>query len=96
MTNRVELVYFEGCPHVERARASVREALLHLDLPAVWTEWDTTLAETPTQYRQFPSPTVLVDSVDVTGGSTSSGPSCAIGGGPGTIHIVDALRAALG
>ena len=36
---RVELIYFEGCPNVERARANVRAALAAAGLPIAVQEW---------------------------------------------------------
>ena len=91
---QLELVYFEGCPYAEDARDRVAEALSLLNLPARWTEWDSTREDTPLPYRQLPSPSVLVNGIDVAGGATSAGQSCAIGGGPTTSQIVDALRGA--
>ncbi len=92
MTPHVELVYFEGCPHAEEARNRLREALALLQLPPAWTEWDTERVHTPSTYRRFASPTVLVDGVDVSGGVEGAGMGCAVGGGPTAEVIVRALR----
>lgn len=91
---RVELVFFSGCPHVAAARARLAAALADAALPANWREWDTLAAATPVQYRQYGSPTVLVDGHDVMGLDTVPGPRCVVGGGPSVETIVAALRGA--
>jgi hypothetical protein len=70
----------------------VREALTFLGLPLTWTERDTGRDDTPSGYRRFASPTVLVDGVDVGDGVEGTGMGCAVGGGPTADVIVHALR----
>lgn len=60
---RIELIYFDGCPHVEGARVALRDVLTSES----WTEWNLSLPETPDEYRSYGSPTVLVNGRDVTG-----------------------------
>jgi hypothetical protein len=93
VTGKIELVFFDGCPHTEQARARLREAFSQVGLPAAWAECDALGEGTPDRYRHLPSPTVLVDGVDVTGGSAGGGASCAMSGGPTTVQIINALRA---
>ena len=62
---RIELVYDRTCPNVNRARENVTAALRELQAPLIWTEWDREAAETPSNRRDFGSPTVLVDGRDV-------------------------------
>jgi hypothetical protein len=88
---QIDLVYFEGCPHVAPARQRIEDALRSLALPARWSEWDTGDASTPPSLRGYSSPTVLVNGIDVEHKATTSGAGCAVGGGPS----VDELRAAL-
>ena len=94
MTPRVELVYFEGCPHADEARRRLTRALSSADLNTSWDEWDTGLLATPERYRRFGSPTVLIDGADVAGGVEGSGMGCVVGGAPATDVILTALRSA--
>jgi hypothetical protein len=92
MTERVELVYFEGCPHVDEARSELRHALRQCGLAPVWQEWDTTRPETPESFRRYGSPAVLVGGVDVTGAAPGSGMGCVMAGAPSAESIVAALE----
>ena len=65
----IELVYFAGCPHVEMARAALREALTLSGLPPRWTEWDQDDPAAPEHIHRYASPTILVSGRDVTGQS---------------------------
>ncbi len=85
---QIDLVFFEGCPHAATARERLREVLATLGSSAVWNEWDTEDAATPSHFRGYSSPTVLVNGIDVEGKSPTSGAGCAVGGGPS----VEALR----
>lgn len=92
MTPRIDLLYFEGCPHVGEARQRVSDALATLGAARAWTEWDVTHAHTPSKYRQYGSPTVLVDGRDVAGGARGTGAGCVVGGAPSLALIVAALQ----
>lgn len=92
MTDRVGLVYFEGCPHVAEARREIGHALRQCGLPPTWQEWDSTSPDTPESLRGYGSPTVLVDGNDVTGGNVGSGTGCAVDGAPSAEVIVAALQ----
>lgn len=94
MTTKVELVFFEGCPHAARARERLRAALSYAGQETTWTEWDTMLPGTPASYRRYSSPTVLVDGTDVSGGAEGAGVGCAMDGGPTEEVILQALRRA--
>ncbi|MFO0601111.1 MAG: MerC family mercury resistance protein [Myxococcaceae bacterium] len=73
---RVELLYFPGCPNLENARTQLSRAMVASGLRAAWSEVDVTSAAAPPEVRGYGSPTVLVDGVDVTGGSASAGATC--------------------
>lgn len=88
---QIDLVYFEGCPHVASTRGRLNDALAGLGSSARWSEWDTGQAATPKHLRVYASPTVLVNGVDVDQQAPASGASCAVGGGPS----LELLRAAL-
>jgi hypothetical protein len=92
VTERVELVYFESCPHVAEARREVGRALRLCHLALTWREWDTTSPDTPRSLKGYGCPTVLVDGSDVSGGPTVSGIGCTIAGAPRAEIIVAALR----
>ena len=40
MTQRVELVYFEGCPNALQARENIKSALDESGCDIQWSEWD--------------------------------------------------------
>ena len=65
LAERVQLVYFPGCPHVAAAREAIRSALRAEGLALAWKEWNRDDASTPPHLRSFGSPTVLVDGRDV-------------------------------
>ncbi|HKJ93361.1 MAG TPA: glutathione S-transferase N-terminal domain-containing protein [Longimicrobiales bacterium] len=91
---RIELIYFEGCPNVERARANLRTALDAAGLDAPVEEWDRDAPEAPAYARGYPSPTVLVDGRDVSGDAgESDSASCRVLGAPGVDDILAALSA---
>lgn len=93
---RIDLVYFEGCPHAETARERLREALASLDSTTSWSEWDTEQAATPAHLRGYSSPTILVNGVDVERKLPTVGAGCAVGGGPTLKVLRRALAAASG
>ena len=91
MNLKVELVYFEGCPHAEAARVHLRRALEARGLPSVWQEWDSGAHQTPPAYHGYSSPTVLVNDRPVGGGVSGAGMGCAVGGAPSVALILTAL-----
>jgi hypothetical protein len=63
---RIQLLYRPGCPNVDRAR----RLLYHcLDEAGVQAEVEELAGD-------YPSPTILVDGVDVMGGPGGPGPAC--------------------
>jgi hypothetical protein len=89
----LELVYFQGCPSVEAARAAIRGALGALGLPLSWQEWDLDDPHLPVHLQAFPSPTVLVRGRDVLGdGPMAAGRACRAGSVPTPELIVAALE----
>ncbi len=91
----VELIFDATCPHVEAARAQLREALTRAGRPATWTEWDRAAMNAPRYTQRYASPTVLVDGHDVAGGETlePGGSGCRLGT-PSAQVILAALLAA--
>jgi hypothetical protein len=82
MTASVRLLHAPGCPLVGRVRAIVREALRGLSEPVDFEE----------SVGDHPSPTVLVDGVDVvTGRAPAEHPGCRL-----ELPTTEQIRAALG
>ena len=74
---KVQLLYFDGCPHVAEARHVLRAALAACALPEVAVEeLDVEAPTTPTELRGWGSPTILVNGADVAGEKAPSGRSC--------------------
>lgn len=106
---QIELVYDPGCPNVGRARDALSAACRALDVPAVWTEWNSEDPDCPAHARNLGSPSVLVNGEDVAPGphpwaerQPGSGPRCrvyrdgdAIVPAPPVPRIEGAIRAAL-
>jgi mercuric ion transport protein len=64
-TLRIDLIYDQTCPNVDRARSMIRRALFEIGAPQTWIEWDRDDEKTPLAFRRFGSPTVLVNGRDV-------------------------------
>jgi len=97
MNARIELVYFQGCPHVDAARAALSEALGSVGMPLEWTEWDRDAGATPAALRAYGSPTVLVNGRDVVP-TESDGNCCRVYPGPAGVQAappLDSICAAL-
>lgn len=101
MTGRaIALVYFVGCPNVERTRSNLRAALGALGLPATWREFTSDAPDLPASARGYGSPTILVDGRDILGAGPSDSPdSCRLyppglgdHGAPSVRAIVAALH----
>ena len=91
----IELLFFDGCPHTEEARANLRAALLELGMAPTWIEWERGDADAPEYARRYGSPTVLVGGKDVSGGKPGTdAPRCRAEGSPTCEEIVRALGAA--
>lgn len=73
---RIELIYDTDCPNVEATREQLRAVLQASGGDAEWIEWKRNDPNAPKYVRDYGSPTVLVDGVDVAGASPSSEVSC--------------------
>ena len=91
---RVEFIYFEGCPNTSLARDNLRAALCSAGHELTWTKWDLLADSTPEHLRRYGSPTVLVDGRDVTGGDGggTAKPSCRADGAPSVAAILEKLE----
>ncbi len=90
---KVQLLYFQGCPHVDAARASVHKALAADGIDVAVEEIDVQDPAGPAWARGWGSPTILVDGKDVGGQGPSSAAACRLY--PGGAPSVDAIRAAI-
>lgn len=87
MSARAHLLYFDGCPNVNKTRENLKLALAQAGFKADgWDEVNLEDPRTPNSWRGFPSPTVLINGRDVvTGARSASGTSaCRFGGAPST------------
>lgn len=98
MTPAIELVYDPGCPHVEPARAVLREALNAVGLSSEWRERvQGTDSREPAAFR-WASPTILIDGRDIVDGRAGEAVGCRLyeGGAPSLGDLVAALEKARG
>lgn len=63
---KIELLHVSDCPHVDGARALLRECLIELQLNVTIEEKE----------GAYPSPTILVDGIDVMGAPASQVAAC--------------------
>lgn len=82
---KIELLHFTGCPNVDRARSALARAMETLGGSFEVEERD----------GDFPSPTILVDGVDVMGAPLVTGRACRLDV-PTEDRVLAALRRALG
>lgn len=82
---QIELVYDPGCPNVDGARVVLTAACRDLDVPAVWTEWNSEDPACPAHARNLGSPSILVNGEDVAPGphpwaerEPGKGPRCRV------------------
>ena len=94
---KVQLLYFDGCPHAAGARSAVREALAADALDVAIEEIDVQDPAAPAWARGWGSPTILIDGKDIGGGQPSTAPSCRLyAGGAPTVELVRRAIAAAG
>lgn len=72
---KVELVFDDSCPNVDKTRDRLRQVLRELGAAEEWIEWERSQEDAPSYVKAYGSPTVLVNEVDVEQ-STSEGDSC--------------------
>lgn len=94
---KIELVYFEGCPNVQPARANLKEACLALGLKPEWIELDQNDGDTPDYAMRFGSPSILVEGKDVAGGpgECCQAKSCRVYEGDQSAPSVEMIKTAL-
>lgn len=90
---KIQLLYFDGCPNLERARVVLRDAMIAEHIDQAIEELDLESPTAPESVRGWGSPTILIDGKDVTGAHRTAGSSCRLyaNGAP----IIDEIRARL-
>ncbi|MEJ2538966.1 MAG: hypothetical protein P8188_03090 [Gemmatimonadota bacterium] len=89
----IRVLTFDGCPHAEAAKLAARSAAAEEAGSNEVVEIDLLAPTTPASLKHYPSPTVLVGSVDVSGDSdTVQGVSCRASGAPTIRRIRKAIR----
>jgi hypothetical protein len=63
----IDLVFFDGCPHVGEARASLAAALESAGRRRAWREFRTDDPELPSYAAGFGSPSIFVGGREITG-----------------------------
>ena len=64
---QIELVYEKTCPNIEAARTQLLRAFAEVGVTPRWQEWEVSSADAPSYVHGFGSPTILVNSQDVSG-----------------------------
>ncbi len=67
MSAQIDLVYFDGCPHVEAARDALRQGLQLAGQAVEWREWQSDDPALPGYAAGFGSPSIFVAGREVTG-----------------------------
>ncbi|NGX58774.1 MAG: hypothetical protein K940chlam3_01682 [Chlamydiae bacterium] len=58
---KIEIIYDQDCPNVEKTRRHLEKALKELSLPLNWIEWERSDPLSPKYTKQFGSPTILIN-----------------------------------
>ena len=73
---RIQLLTFAGCAHADAARELLARVLATSDAVHVVEDIDTGASGTPQHYREYGSPTILVDGEVIGGGEPPIEGSC--------------------
>ena len=73
---RIQLLTYDGCPIAPAARERLRRVVESLGIVPAIEEIDTAAPGTPDGLRDWGSPTILIDGVDIEGRETPTGAGC--------------------
>src|SRR5262245_55281549 len=73
---RIQFITFAGCPHADAARETLRRCLMRSGLEPAFEEIDNTSLEAHEHFREWGSPTILLDGVDAGGEARPTGQGC--------------------
>lgn len=62
---KVELIYDNKCPNVKDTRVQLLRAFSKVGITANWQEWLQNSPESPAYTSRYPSPTILVNGMDI-------------------------------
>jgi hypothetical protein len=101
-TLNIQLITFMGCPNAEAAREALRRCLCLAGCAPAFEDIDSASPLTPAHLRDWGSPTVLIDGVDVGGEAEPSGGGCRLyraesgrtQGWPFEAQLLEAIRVA--
>lgn len=95
---KIQLLYFEGCPNLEPARAALRDAMVAEQIAQEVEEIDVQSPTTPEELRGWGSPTILVDGKDISGAERTAAAACRLyaTGAPNVAEIRATLAASRG
>lgn len=90
MKPRIHLLFFQDCPNVGKARENLEKALTALGVfHPEWEEVDINSPHTYEGWRGFPSPTILINGVNMENGEKySAGTSSCRFSGATTIETI--------
>jgi hypothetical protein len=94
---KIQFVYFKGCPLADPARAALHEALDQLGLDCPVVEIDTTGGNVSGAMEKYPSPTILVDGMELFGPTEGEAACCRVypAGSLEPASIARAIKSAL-
>lgn len=75
---KVELIFDEGCPHVDAARRNLVRAFKRVGTTPRWIELDNGALRTGAGAARYGSPTILIDDNDIAGLGSVEQPCCRI------------------
>lgn len=61
----VEFVYEKGCPNIKPTRLLLLQAFTKINTKPHWQEWEVNNSSSPEYVRQYGSPTILIDRIDI-------------------------------
>lgn len=99
---RIELLWDDGCPHVNEARANLAASLRAVGIDTTWQEWRRDDPAAPPYAAEHGSPAILLDGRDVEEHEPTSAACCRLyvgpdghrSGAPSIESIISALRTA--
>jgi mercuric ion transport protein len=61
----IEFVYEKGCPNIKPTRQILLQAFSKMNVKPHWQEWEVNDSSSPQYVRQYGSPTILVNGIDI-------------------------------
>lgn len=90
---KIQLLWFPGCPNVDAARTALCEAMSRVGVDDPIEEIDVSAPSAPAELRNWGSPTILIDGVDVGGHAKANASACRLYDGARVPSIASIERA---